>query len=182
MFGIGETEFVIILVFAFLILGPEKLPEAGRTLGRVLRQAKDAQDSLTKTVHDEIAAPLKREIDIITQPRDVSTSITNLSKAAITTQAHKDDHEAADIDKEAADIDKEVAQGASTDVAGDSVAPDAAIDSGFETFAQRKARLLNQARAHDQDKTHPMPQAHDAATLWGISNHTHTGEGDAERP
>ena len=34
MFGIGETELVLILLFSFLVFGPDKLPGMGRTLGR----------------------------------------------------------------------------------------------------------------------------------------------------
>ena len=42
MFGIGGTELVIILIFGFLIFGPDKLPSMGRTIGRALRQAVEA--------------------------------------------------------------------------------------------------------------------------------------------
>ena len=38
MFGIGETELALILIFAFMIFGPDKLPGMGKTLGRALRQ------------------------------------------------------------------------------------------------------------------------------------------------
>lgn len=34
MFGLGFTEIVLILVVALLVLGPEKIPEAARALGR----------------------------------------------------------------------------------------------------------------------------------------------------
>lgn len=58
MFGIGETEFVIILIFAFLIFGPDKLPGMGRTIGRAFRQFRDAQDNVTKVVQSEIVDPI----------------------------------------------------------------------------------------------------------------------------
>lgn len=40
MFGlpIGTTEWVIILVIALLIFGPRKLPELGKSLGRVISE------------------------------------------------------------------------------------------------------------------------------------------------
>lgn len=44
MFGISETELALILIFAFLIFGPDKLPGMGRTVGRAIRQFRDAQD------------------------------------------------------------------------------------------------------------------------------------------
>ena len=36
MFGIGFTEFVIILIFGFLIFGPDKLPKIARTVGHAI--------------------------------------------------------------------------------------------------------------------------------------------------
>ena len=58
VFGIGETELVIIVTFAFLLFGPDKLPGMGRTIGRVLRQFRDAQEGFTKVVQSEVLDPL----------------------------------------------------------------------------------------------------------------------------
>ena len=59
MFGIGDTELLLILVFAFLLFGPDKLPAMGRTLGKGLRQFRTAQDSVTKVVQNEVLDPMK---------------------------------------------------------------------------------------------------------------------------
>lgn len=40
MFGVGFSEIVFIVVLAIIVLGPDKLPEAGKMLGKVLRQYK----------------------------------------------------------------------------------------------------------------------------------------------
>ena len=60
MFGIGETEFVIILVFGFMLFGPDKLPGMGRTIGRALRQFREAQEGFTEVVQSEVMDPLNK--------------------------------------------------------------------------------------------------------------------------
>jgi sec-independent protein translocase protein TatA len=48
--SIGPMEIAIVLVIALLVVGPKRLPEAGRSLGRGMREFKD---SLTGTRDDE---------------------------------------------------------------------------------------------------------------------------------
>lgn len=58
MFGIGETELAIIVLFAFLLFGPDKLPGMGRTVGRAIRQFREAQEGFTSVVQAEVIDPL----------------------------------------------------------------------------------------------------------------------------
>ena len=50
MFEVGFTELLLISVVALLVLGPERLPVAARTLGRGLGQAKRAMTMLRDQV------------------------------------------------------------------------------------------------------------------------------------
>ncbi len=50
MSGIGIPEMLIVLVIALIVLGPKKLPEAGKSLGRGMREFKD---SLTGYRHED---------------------------------------------------------------------------------------------------------------------------------
>jgi sec-independent protein translocase protein TatA len=49
MFGgsIGVPELLIVLVIALIVLGPKKLPEVGRSLGRGMREFKDSISGVT---------------------------------------------------------------------------------------------------------------------------------------
>lgn len=63
MFGIGDQELVLILLFAFLLFGPDKLPGMGRTIGRALRQFRTASEGVTKVVQSEIIDPIQNAAD-----------------------------------------------------------------------------------------------------------------------
>ena len=51
---IGPMELIVVLVIALLILGPKRLPDAGRSLGRGMREFKD---SIGGGGADRLAAP-----------------------------------------------------------------------------------------------------------------------------
>jgi sec-independent protein translocase protein TatB len=61
--GIGTNELAIILIFAFLLFGPDKLPGMGRTIGRALRQFREAQEGFTQVVQSEVVDPLTDAMD-----------------------------------------------------------------------------------------------------------------------
>ncbi len=51
--NIGPMELIIVLVVALLILGPKRLPSAGRSLGRGLREFKDSVAGISAQERDE---------------------------------------------------------------------------------------------------------------------------------
>jgi sec-independent protein translocase protein TatA len=53
--SIGFPELVVILVIALIVLGPKKLPEAGRAMGKGIREFKDSVSGMTDD--DEAATP-----------------------------------------------------------------------------------------------------------------------------
>ncbi len=58
MFGIGMPELLVILGLALIILGPKKLPEIARGLGRAMREFRRATDDI-KDQFDEETKELK---------------------------------------------------------------------------------------------------------------------------
>jgi sec-independent protein translocase protein TatB len=63
MFGIGFTEFAIILVIALIAIGPEKLPEIMKVLGKAFGEFKKATQELKKTV-DETTKDVEEEFAV----------------------------------------------------------------------------------------------------------------------
>ena len=55
MFGIGVPELILILIVGLIVFGPGKLPEAGRALGKGLREFKKASNALTQALNAEPA-------------------------------------------------------------------------------------------------------------------------------
>ena len=52
MFGLGAWEIALIIVLALVFLGPKKLPEVAKSLGKGLRSMRRAMDSVQKEVRD----------------------------------------------------------------------------------------------------------------------------------
>jgi Tat protein translocase TatB subunit len=52
MFGIGMTELMVIFVIGLLVLGPKRLPELARSLGRTLAEFRRASTDLRQEFHD----------------------------------------------------------------------------------------------------------------------------------
>jgi len=73
-FGLGTPELLVILVLALVILGPKKLPDVGRTLGKGVREFKstisDIEDVKKSTIGqvDELKDSLK--VDLTADERD----------------------------------------------------------------------------------------------------------------
>jgi len=62
---IGPMEIVLVLVIALIILGPKKLPEAGRSIGKGMREFKDSLSGINKDDDDD-----DRELTAVRTERD----------------------------------------------------------------------------------------------------------------
>ena len=69
VFGIGEGELAIIVVFGFLLFGPDKLPQMGRTIGRAIRQFRETQEKMTAVVQSEIIDPVTEAASAPVRPK-----------------------------------------------------------------------------------------------------------------
>jgi len=90
MFGIGMPEMILIAVVALIVLGPKKLPELAKSLGRALREFKKATTELKESIdvdneltdvkkafdemNDDIREAVDVNIDFDNKARKVSAS------------------------------------------------------------------------------------------------------------
>jgi sec-independent protein translocase protein TatA len=56
-FNVGPMELIIILAIALIVVGPKKLPEVGRSIGKGMREFKDSVSGDDRHEPDELASP-----------------------------------------------------------------------------------------------------------------------------
>lgn len=61
MFGIGMPQLIIILAIALIVIGPQKLPDLARSLGRGLAEFKRASNNFRRSIEEEASAAEERE-------------------------------------------------------------------------------------------------------------------------
>lgn len=86
MFNIGGSELILILLIAFLVVGPKDLPKIGRALGRGVKYVRGIVREIKKeTGLDEVEGMVKdigRDLKEIGNAADVSGELKELRKAA----------------------------------------------------------------------------------------------------
>ena len=69
MFGtLGGSELFLILVVALIVFGPRKLPEIGKSIGRMMAEFRKASNDFRRTIEDEVEAEKLREATRIDVP------------------------------------------------------------------------------------------------------------------
>lgn len=146
MFGIGGFELFIILLFGFLIFGPDKLPEMAKTLGAALRKFKQAQSEMESVIKGEILDSVE------TQGKKASSvsSVSSKSKPAPTATQESFAERKARFDKQRAERKAQQAQDSKTD-------SDFSASSAKTTIEENRRAMKDEAvkKAHEPGaKTH----------------------------
>ena len=89
---IGFTELILVAIVAFVVIGPDKLPEYARKLGKMLRELKKytgaASEEIQKNVVEplnEIQAPIKEAVAPLTDiKKDIDDSMKDVTKSFTT--------------------------------------------------------------------------------------------------
>ena len=77
MFGIGMPELIIILAVALIVIGPKKLPDLAKSLGRALREFKQATNDFKESIYlDDEIKDLKNTVKNVKD--DTHTSVSRI--------------------------------------------------------------------------------------------------------
>lgn len=148
VFGIGEGELAIIVVFGFLLFGPDKLPQMGRTIGRAIRQFRETQEKMTAVVQSEIIDPVSEAASAPVKPK----------KAAATDDDSDADEDAAET---AAPAKKETFAERRARLAAEKAASEGAAkgeDAAEETEAEGTDAGSADAAVESEPATEPEPE------------------------
>ena len=146
MFGIGEGELAIIVVFGFLLFGPDKLPQMGRTIGRAIRQFRETQEKMTAVVQSEIIDPVSEAASAPVKPK----------KAAATDDDSDADEDAAET---AAPAKKETFAERRARLAAEKAASEGAAEGeGIAEEAENAEPAAAAAAAEPESAAEPEPE------------------------
>ena len=146
VFGIGEGELAIIVVFGFLLFGPDKLPQMGRTIGRAIRQFRETQEKMTAVVQSEIIDPVSEAASAPVKPK----------KAAAIDDDSDADEDAAET---AAPAKKETFAERRARLAAEKAASEAAAEGeGAAEESEAEGAAATAAAVEPESATEPEPE------------------------
>jgi TatA/E family protein of Tat protein translocase len=89
MFDLGTQELIVIFIVAFLVFGPKRLPELGRTLGKGINELKAAMRGVRETIEEaetsisEEIGEVKTDIEEKEAKTDISETVKGENKEGV---------------------------------------------------------------------------------------------------
>lgn len=109
MFGIGLPELILIMAVALIVVGPEKLPELAKALGKGIVELKKAAASLKESFEEEDEKhPAWKQEDQDEQPNKLLEAYNSLPKDAMAEQPEAEIFEDSDTGAEASATTEEI--------------------------------------------------------------------------
>lgn len=165
LFGIGGFELFLILLFGFLVFGPDKLPEMAKTLGKAIAKFRSAQDEMNSVIKGEVFdkdsdEPFKNPLDMIDNAANKAQKASVSAKktaAEISEKAESFSERKARYDRERAE--RKAAEKAAAEAAG---AEGASAEAGAASAAASAAAAKPAEAA--------QPARPSAAELYGTGS------------
>jgi TatA/E family protein of Tat protein translocase len=88
MFNIGPPEILLILLIALVVVGPAKLPELGRSIGRGLREFRKVQDEVRDSINFSLDVEPDRPAPKSRTPRTADPDHAASAEADTAPSAH----------------------------------------------------------------------------------------------
>ena len=76
-FNIGTAELILIFIIALIVVGPRRLPEIGRSLGKIMRDLRQMSQEFTVDMMREINAPAQEDQTKEIADQDASEKTTD---------------------------------------------------------------------------------------------------------
>jgi TatA/E family protein of Tat protein translocase len=147
MFGIGMPELIIILAVALIVIGPKKLPDLAKSLGRALGEFKRATNDLKESIYleDEVKDIKNTVKNFKKDTHPYLSTIDDDEKSAKKPAGDKDENDPAEAKRSEAEDTKADNE--------DSVDSMDKLKSAFDEMNQ-KADNPAEASSESQPKTH----------------------------
>ena len=111
MFGIGLPELILIMAVALIVVGPDKLPELAKSLGKGIIELKKAASTLKESLHDEDEeTPAWDQQDIDKHPNKLLEAYKDLPENALADKFETVTPEGPETDSEPAAATEEISQ------------------------------------------------------------------------
>jgi TatA/E family protein of Tat protein translocase len=145
MFGIGMPEMLLILAIALIVIGPKRLPDLARSLGRAMREFKKATNELKETLSVD---------DELSDVKKAFTGVNTEIKASIDPTAKPEDTPADKADVVEIQTDESRVESEGNDSLGNlkKAFDDLNADTGTSADAESKPENPDSAAASDDEK------------------------------
>ena len=134
MFGIGLPEFIVIMVVALIVVGPDKMPGLAKSVAKQILELKKAANSLKDSLNEELSEEREALKELSAEVRAIDLGLDEVGKAAVN----------ASLSQELADTSQEVG----VEEVADSVEETADSSSGLDQTNE------DQPQSSAVDKSH----------------------------
>lgn len=95
MFGIGSTEFLVIILVALIILGPKSLAKVSKTVGKYVGEFRRVSTDFQRTLNAEVAAEESKEAKAVARRAEAAKAARAMREKQVADRAASNAAEAA---------------------------------------------------------------------------------------